>query len=163
MAYIDWLYAPWIDALCNVWKTIVCEGFRTVKSPYLILENQFPASISPSADFPIALTMPDLTSPEYSVGGVKEAIITGVTEFHISPDVSKARLPELLVWPGAIWKAAGASLQLGGLVSHFIISKERGIVGPIALQYGDEQAHWGFIVNWEVKPKNLEASLTVSA
>ena len=158
----DWLYAPWIDALVDVWRTVECPGFQNMRAPYLMKEAQFPESINPSDDFPIAITIPDVTSPEYSLGGVKEAIITGVTEFHITPDLSKARMPALLLWPGAIWKAAGANLSLGGLVSHFIIAKERGIVGPIGLQYGSEAEHWGFIVNWEVKPKNLEASLTVS-
>lgn len=159
----DYLIAPWIDALCDVWKTVQIDGFKTVKSPYLVKEKKFPSTISPSSDFPIALTIPDLTGPQYSVGGPKEGFITGVTEFHVSPDVQKARLPELIMWPGAILKAAAANMQLGGLVTHFIIPQERGIVGPLALQYGDEQEHWGFIVNWEVKTKSLHASVIVTS
>lgn len=159
----DWLFAPWIDAISDVWMTVECSGFKTMKAPYLFKKAEFPASISPGDDFPIALTLPDLTAPEYSAGGPVEAIITGTTEFHVTADLSMTHMPALMEWPGAIWKAAAANLALGGLVSHFIISKDNGIVGPVSLQYGDESEHWGFIVNWEVKPKNLHTSITVRA
>lgn len=159
----DVLFAPWIDALIDVWRTVECPGFKTMNAPYLIKEAKFPTAINPDDHFPIALTIPDVTSPEYSAGGPIEGIVTGVTEFHVAPDLSMARIPELIHWPGAIWKAAASHMQLGGLVSHFLITKERGIVGPLSLQYGEEQEHWGFLVTWEVKPKNLQTVITVSA
>jgi hypothetical protein len=40
---------------------------------------------------------------------------------------------------------------LGGLVHTFILEPTNSITGPVALQYGDETPHWGFLVNWMVK------------
>jgi len=144
----------WIDALCDVWAMVAVDGFRTMKSPYLIKESKFPAAISPADDFPIAITIPANVDLEYSVGGPKIAHFTGVTQFHLTPDLSMAHIPTLLPYYNRIWVAAAANLKLGGLVEYFIIPKPNSITGPIALKWGDEAEHWGFLVNWEVKDKS---------
>lgn len=144
----------WIDALCDVWATVEAPGFRRMKSPYLIKDQKFPAAISPKDDFPIALTIPAYNDLEYSAGGPKLGFFTGVTQFHLTPDLSMAHIPSMLPYYNRIWVAAAANLKLGGLVEHFIITKPNSITGPIALQWGDEAEHWGFLVNWEVKDKS---------
>lgn len=142
----------WIDAISDVWATIDAPGFRKVKAPYLVRKAEFPSAISPKDDFPIALTIPGDAGLQYSAGGPNEGYYNGVTEFHLTPDLSKAHLPALLPWYGKIWIAAAANMKLGGLVHSFmIVQNERSIVGPLALKYGDEQEHWGFLVNWTVK------------
>lgn len=138
----------WIDKLCEVWGGISATGFRTVKSPYLIKKAKFPSAISPDDDFPIALTIPADMTVEYSTGGPIEGHYTGVTEFHITPDLNKANLPSLLPWFGKIWSAAADNMKLSGTVHSFMITK---ITGPVALKYGDETPHWGFTVDWTVK------------
>lgn len=138
----------WIDALCDVWSGITAPGFKSVKAPYLVKKAEFPSAITPDDDFPLALTIPAQMDPTYSAGGPKEGMYTGVTEFHITPSLDKAHLPSLIPWYGKIWKAAAASMKLGGLVHNFSITSVR---GPLALQYGDETPHWGFIVDWTVK------------
>lgn len=141
----------WIDALCDVWAGIDAPGFGAVKSPYIVKRAEFPAAISPKDDFPIALTIPAGVTVEYSAGGVIEGHYKGVTEFHVTPDLSKAHLPALVGWYERIWKAAAANLKLGGRVDVFIIGE---IVGPVAIQFGDEAEHWGFTVEWAVKDVN---------
>jgi hypothetical protein len=138
----------WIDKLCDVWAGIDAPGFEKVKAPYMIKRAEFPAAINPTDDFPIALTIPATVDLEYSSGGPLEGFYTGVTEFHLTPDLSKAHVPSLLPWYGKIWVAAAANMKLGGLVHSFMIGK---ITGPIALQYGSEAEHWGFTVDWIVK------------
>lgn len=140
----------WIDTLCEVWLSVDAPGFRTMKSPYLIKEKKFPSAISPKDDFPIALTIPAMLDPSYSVG-LSEGFYTGVTQFHITPDLSMGHIPAMLPYYGKILRAAAANLKLSGLVHSFVINSGTGIVGPIAMQFGDEAEHWGFMVNWTVK------------
>lgn len=140
----------WIDTLCDVWRTVEAPGFRTMKSPYLIKEKKFPSAISPKDDFPIALTIPASVDPMYSVGGPREAFYSGVTQFHITPDLDMGNIPAMLPYYGHILRVAAGNLLLGGLVEDLTIT---GIVGPIAMQFGDEAEHWGFMVNWTVKEK----------
>lgn len=148
----------WIDTLCDVWRTVEVPGFRTMQSPYLIKDRKFPSALTPKDDFPIALTIPASVDPMYSVGGPKEAFYSGVTQFHLVPDLSMAHIPAMLPYYGNILRAAAANLKLSGLVHGFWINDSNGIVGPIAMQFGDEAEHWGFMVNWTVKE---QISLTV--
>lgn len=149
----------WIDALSKVWATITDQRFGTVRSYLLIERAEFPASIDPLQldTHPVALTIPLEMTPLISTG-VKEAFYKGTTQFHVCPDNSMARVPELMPWFGKIVKAASASMKLGGLVHNFQIET---IEGPLELQYGNEAIHWGFVVNWIVKENPL-ADVTVS-
>lgn len=152
----------WIDTLVEVWK-IDAPGFRTCKSPYLIREKKFPATISPKDDFPIALTIPASLRPKYSQGN-KHMTWYGVTEFHITADLSKDHLPSLLLFPGRILRAAAQHVMLGGLVGNFVIVDQvDGIAGPVQMQWGDEAPHWGFVVKWMVEESLNGTQLPVSA
>jgi len=154
----------WIDELAKVWQ-MNDGGFGNVRSYLLIGKAEFPASIDPKdlATQPIALTIPGSLAPEYSTGGPLFGIWSGVTEFHVAPDIDRGRLPALLPWYGRILRAAVGHLKLNNTVELFMIEKrEDAITGPLALQYGDEQLHWGFLVHWTVKER-LEDQLTVSA
>jgi hypothetical protein len=151
----------WIDELATVWE-ISGGGFATVKSYRLVADHDFPASIDPSAlsTSPIALTIPAGMEPEYSTGGPRIGFYKGVTEFHVAPDVDRARLPELLPWYGRILRAAAGNMKLNNTVEFFLIDRNEGIRGPLAMQYGSEAPHWGFVVSWEVKE---HLALTVTA
>lgn len=155
----------WIDNLCAVWAFDL--GFKTVKSYNLMKITEFPDSIDPQeiAQTPIALTIPSSVQPVYSKGW-KQMVWYGVTEFHVAPDVSKARLPELIPWYGRILRAAALKVQLSGttaeIASFLIVDRQDGIEGPMALQYGSEAEHWGFIVNWMVEESLNGSQLPVS-
>lgn len=143
----------WIDSVCDIWKFDV-PGFRTVKSPYLVKEKNFPAAVNPATDFPIALTIPAMVKPKISKGS-KHITWYGQTDIHVAPDLSKAHLPGLLLFPGRILRAAALHVQLSGTtadVGGFIIMDQMdGIAGPVALKWGDEAEHWGFTVKWMVE------------
>lgn len=154
----------WIDTVVEVWRIDIGD-FKQVKSPYIFKEQQFPAAISPADDFPIALTFLASTQPVYSKG-YKKITWYGQTEFHITPDLKKSHNPELMLWPSRILLAAAAKVQLSGSgadISNFVILDQRdGIDGPVALKYGDEAAHWGFVVNWKVDESLAGSALPVS-
>ena len=153
----------WIDNLCEVWE--ISTGLGMVRSPKLIKRAEFPSSIDPAdlAVNPVALTISASLQPKYSMGN-KHLTWYGVTEFHVSPDLDRGRLPELLPWYGRILRAAAAHVTLGGTVVNFVIvDRSDGIQGPLALQYGNEAEHWGFMVNWMVDENPTSAELPVSA
>ncbi len=155
----------WVDELCKIWETINVGVNGTVKAPRLVERAEFPASIDPSTleTSPVALTIPGSMAPEYSSGGPLIGFWTGVTEFHVCTNLDHSKLPSLLLWYGKIFRAAASHVKLNGTVELFLINNDdRGIVGPVALQYGDEDPHWGFLVNWRVK-EHLEGEITVSA
>lgn len=152
----------WIDKLCNIWA-MDAGNMRTVKSYRLIGDaDRFPESIDPARDFPMALTLPSDFSPEYSIGGPLIGFWRGVTEFHVAPSVDKSLLPSLMKWYGKILTAAAGNMRLSGTVEIFMLEGENAIEGPLALQYGNESPHWGFLVHWRVKER-LEGEFTPSA
>lgn len=150
----------WIDKLADVWETVDAPGFGKVRSFRIISRSEFPESINPSSDFPLALSIPSSVELEYSVGGPKIARWAGVTEFHLTPDLSKAKLPMILPMFGKIWAAAAANMKLSGSVNLFIIPQRAdSILGPVEIQYGNESPHWGLLVNWQVEEfVNITAS-----
>ena len=151
----------WVDTLVEVWRIDIGD-FKQVKSPYIFKEQKFPDAISPADDFPIALTFLSNIRPIYSKG-YKSITWYGQTEFHITPDLKKSHNPALMLWPGRILRAAALEVQLGGLVGNFtILDQSDGIDGPVALKYGDEAEHWGFIVNWMVEESLNGTQLPVS-
>ena len=155
----------WIDAVCDVWKFDV-PGFRTVKSPYLVKEKKFPAAINAGQDFPIALTYLDSIQPKISKGS-KHITWYGKTEFHVAPDLGKAHLPALLLFPGRIMRAAALHTVLSGVttadVGGFVImDRQDGLKGPVSLQWGEEPEHWGFVVSWMVEESLNGTQLPVS-
>jgi len=150
----------WIDTLVKVWE-FDCGNGQMVRSYRLVEKAEFPTVIDPGRDFPLALTIPSGVRPEYSLGGPLLGFWNGITEFHVSPNLDKSLMPSLVRWYGKIVRAAAGSMTLGGLVEYFVIAdQEDAVSGPIALQYGAEAEHWGFLVRWTVKER---ITLTVSA
>jgi hypothetical protein len=143
----------WIDELSKVWE--INHGVNGVVKSYRLVEKaEFPSTIDASTldNSPVALTIPGSMAPEYSEGGVDLAFWTGVTEFHVCSSISRGKLPALLPWYGKILRAAALHTKLNNKVNLFLINNDdNGIVGPVALQYGDEDPHWGFLVHWRVK------------
>jgi hypothetical protein len=158
------MITEWIDAVQDVWAGISGNGFNSVKAPLLIRRAEFPDAID-AADLalhPLALSIVGDTKFVYSAGGPNEGFYQGVTEFHVAPSLDRSLIPSLLQWPRLIVVAAAAHLQLGGLVNHFALQdRDDQINGPIALKYGEEAEHWGFLVYWEVK-ENVNSAITVA-
>lgn len=154
------MITSWIDRLAAVWA-FDCGNMQSVRSYKLLEKAEFPSVIDPARDFPLALTIPSGVKPEYSLGGPLLGYWNGITEFHVAPSTDKSLMPSLLKWYGLIIAAAAGSMTLGGAVEYFVIAdQEDAVSGPIALQYGAEAEHWGFLVRWTVKER---ITLTVSA
>jgi len=145
----------WIDALTAIWEVTAHGNKGLVYSFKVYKKDEFPESIDP-AKFPVAISYPIQVSSEYSAGGMKIDYWTGITEFHLFPDVKKSNLPDILPYFARIRNAAGANMMLSGAVSQFMLRSAGGaasIQGPLTLQYGDEEPHHGLIVHWIVEEK----------
>ncbi len=139
----------WIDTLTQVWE-FVDPLNRQVRSYRLFQAEEFPEAIPIDAG-PVALTIVNELQPEYGMAIGTVAIWQGVTEIHVTADLSKAHMPLLMRYYGLILKAAAANMTLGGKVHHFLIDAGAGGIQRTDLQYGAETRHWGFLVYWEVK------------
>jgi hypothetical protein len=147
----------WIDALCKIWEVEDGRG-GTVTSYRLFERDEFPEEIP--LDRPTALTFVDGVDFQYSQGGPLTAIWKGSTEFNLTPDLSRKRVPAVLRYFKRIMAAATDNMKLGGLVSYFILDETDTITLEV-LQYGNQARHLGLVVNWTVKEVLSSADLTV--
>lgn len=140
----------WIDALTKVWEVEDGRGGR-VLSYRLFEKDEFPDDVP--MDRPVALTFVDrLDRLEYSAGGPSLGYWTGTTEFVLTPELKKSRIPEVLRYFDRIVKAAAANLNLGGSVEYFIIGPNgQAAIEMVVLDYGNKTPRMGLSVNWEVK------------
>lgn len=147
----------WIDSVATLMAVSDGAG-GTVRSYRVYEKAEFPESITV---YPCALSY--VSGVQFVGGHFSYAVWSGVTEFHLMPNANKANLPRLMLYIARIYAACNASIQLGGLVEHFLL-KPGGpnIVGPVQLKYGSEEPHHGLVVNWEVK-ENVSDEVTVAA
>lgn len=138
----------WIDALAKRWEISDGKG-GTVRSYRVYEKDEFPESIS--LEKPCVITYITGYDPQYSAGGPLKGLYRGTSEFHLVSNVNKANLPKLMLYLARIRNAAAGSIQLGGLVDHFLLVGDPPIRGPVSLQYGSEEPHHGIVVTWEVK------------
>jgi len=136
----------WIDEIAKQFDLSDGAG-GTVKSYRM---HEWPESLT---QFPCALTYVISWQPVsgISVGGPMKALYRGVTEIHVG-NVAKQNLPKCHGYFGRIRNVMAAHLQLGGLVDDFRFAGDRTAVqGPARLEYGNDDPHLGFVINWEVK------------
>lgn len=145
----------WIDALAKVWEVDDGRGGQ-VQAYRLFERDEFPEDIP--LDRPTALTFFDDVEVAYSLSGPNLAFWTGTTEFNLTPDLSRRRIPAVLRYVPRIIQAAAANMTLGGRVNYFVINTK---ISLIPLKYGNEAPHLGLEVAWMVK-EDLNG-LTVSA
>lgn len=148
----------WIDALAKVWE--FTDGKKGTVLSYRVFErDEFPESLPDLNTTKVALSYITDVTLTYSAGGPCIDLYQGTTEFHLTADLKKSNLAYLLRFIARIRNAAAGNIKLGGAVDHFQV---KAITGPMALQYGDEALHHGFVVEWEVK-ENVSGDFTVSA
>lgn len=133
----------WIDELTKVWEIDDGRG-GTVRSYRLFERDEMPDDIP--LERPVALTFFDELEADYSLS-VAIGIYTGTTEFNLTPDLNRRRIPAVLKFVGKILRAAAARMTLGGRVNYFVVTK----IGLTALRYGNEAPHLGLEVTWMVK------------
>lgn len=152
----------WIDDVVDVYGGVAGHQGRAVRAFYVYRKAEFPDAI---AVFPCALTFTDAMLPTYSAGGPLVDLWTGLTEFHLFPDLSRAHYPDIMLYFARIRNAMAAHMQLGGKVAHFLPRSDVAypVRGPVRLQYGDEAPHLGIVVQWQVKEDVSSASITIAA
>ena len=139
----------WIDKVTKLWASISDGGKGSVHAYSAFLKEDWPESIN---IFPSALSIVENANMEYGVGSPAEDRWIGTTEFHLYPDLGKHRYPGVLKYYNRIKLAAAANIQLSGTVQTFYLRTDDGpsIEGPLSLEYGSENPHWGLIVRWRV-------------
>lgn len=152
----------WIDTLARVWE--IDNGKKgTVRSYPLYEKDSFPETIQ---ETPCALTFIEGSRSVYSAGGPIYQIWKGRTEFHLTTSTNKNNLPKIILFHQRILAAAAANMQLGGLVSYFLLDQDaeggNNIQGPVELAYGSEDPHLGLVAYWKVK-EHIESEITVSS
>jgi len=140
----------WIDRVCEVWGTIDDGKGGKLRSYRIFERAEYPESLS---QIPCVLTIvPRLRTIQYSAGGPNIAVYEGVSEFHLTKNVSKGNYPSVFLFFDRILQAAAANLQLGGVVDHFLLRTDTPIEMGV-LRYGSEEPHLGMIAHWSVKEK----------
>jgi hypothetical protein len=137
----------WIDTMTRVWEISDGKGGQ-VRSYRIFEREEFPEEVQ--LDVPTALTFVENLDVEISQGGPGIIMWHGTTTFHVTPDMSRARLPNVLRYIQRILTAQAANMKLSGLVDYFALESTDSI-GIVAMQYGNEARHLGLEVKWMVK------------
>jgi hypothetical protein len=151
----------WIDDIVDVCAGIAGHHGKSLRAYYVYRKAEFPDAI---ATFPCVLTFTDAMRSDYSAGGPNLDAWTGICEFHLFPDLSRAHYPECMLYFARIRNAFAAHITLGGKVEHFLprVDTPYPVRGPVRLQYGEEAPHLGIVVQWQVK-ENVGSEVTVAA
>lgn len=140
----------WIDEIVKTAGLVVGPNNRRVLSYSLFGKTEYPESLT---TFPAALTFVENVSLEYDISGAGRNYWQGMTEFHLTSDLSRKRMPEVLLYFGKIRDAFAGNMTLNGKVASFTLrgNGESSIVGPVELAWGGEKMHFGLIAYWKVK------------
>jgi len=140
----------WIDAIAEVFELPLTDKGLEMHSYRLFGVAEYPESLSV---WPCALSYPTGVVMKY--GSTSYDLWTGRTEIHVAPDMKAVHWPFLLEFYNLIKTAVAAHYTLNGLVDYFLLRVEGGqsVEGPVGLQFGVENPHWGFVVHWIVKEK----------
>lgn len=149
----------WIDNLAKVCGTIEAGKHKLLRAYRMYQVAEMPESLT---EFPCALQFIESVQTTYSATGVCTNIWRGLTEFHLSSDLSRRKLPEILLFYGRIRNAFAANITLYGSVAYCLLDPERtdNIEGPLDMKYGNEASHFGLVAHWIVK--EVETGVTVS-
>lgn len=146
----------WIDEVTKTAGTITGANNKRILSYQLFGKTELPEALT---SFPCALTFVENVSLEYQLGGGGRNFWDGMTEFHLTADTNRKRIPEVLLYFKRIRDAFAGNMTLNGKVASFMLkgSGDQSIVGPVELNFGGEKAHFGLIAYWKVK--ELESSV----
>ena len=139
----------WIDKIAALMGVSDGRGSQ-VRSYRAYDKAEFPEAITV---WPCAITYVVGYRPEYASGGVVKGHYRGRTEFHLFPNVAKSNIPALMLYFRRIRNAMSGAYQLGALVNDFRLADGEPwpIKGPVTLQYGSEDPHYGITVEWQIK------------
>lgn len=130
----------WFDDIVKIWGTVEVDKMR-VKSFML---NKIPEAVTKA---PCAITFVRDGDNPNSLAGSAEGFYQGVTEFHLTLDLMRSKMPFCMKFPDKIVAAAASHLTLNGKVVSFKIGKWE----IVELTWGGEPDHFGIKVPWTVQ------------
>lgn len=139
-----WGVEFWGPALTAAWSKIKDPTGKPIK---VYGFNEIPSAIK---TVPCAFSFID--SPldaDYSLGGMNQMHWKGLTEFHLTQDLSRTNLNAIWPYFRKIVEAAAASCTLSGKVEIFQLRSASSIVLD-AVNFGAETEHWALLAYWEV-------------
>lgn len=147
----------WIDKLAENCGKVYAGSGKQMLAYKMFGRTEIPESLTV---FPCCLTFPGSLRASYSAAGIATNIWTGTTEFHITSDLSRKKLPELVLMYKRIRDQFALDMTLGGSVAYCMLDPEgESISEPMALKWGSESDHFGLVVHWVVK--EVETGITV--
>lgn len=149
----------WIDEIARFCGEIEGHDGKPVRSYRVFEKREFPESLTV---FPCVTHYVEGVGAVYSTGGVCTDIWNGISEFHLTSNVDKSNLPDVLRYFARIRNAFAGHMRLNGKVAYCLLRPgEENIQGPVALKYGTENPHHGLIVKWVVK-ENVTGDFVVA-
>lgn len=149
----------WIDELVKI-SEIELAGKR-VRGFRLYEKAEFPGALA-AGSIPCILTFvgPGVRM-QYGYGPCFE-VWRGSCEYHLTPNLDRAQLPTVYRAFRLIRDQFAAHRTLGNRVANCELVMDEGdsITGPVKLQYGSEEEHFGLIAHWRVK-EHVESEITL--
>jgi hypothetical protein len=133
----------WFDDICKLWSKIKVDNIAVTS--YLL--KDIPEAVKKT---PCAITFFNEVDEAYARGGSATGIYHGITEFHLTLDTVRSKMPFCMKFPDKIVAAAAAHLTLGGKVTDFHLVRT-GSIKIVELTWGGEKDHFGIQVPWEVQ------------
>ncbi len=130
----------WIDDIAALWDSVEFDGKR-VKS-YRV--KDIPEAVTKA---PCVLTFVTDGDNPNSFAGSAEGFYNGVSEFHLTLDLVRTKMPQVMQVPDSIVAAAAAHITLNHKVVSFKIGKWEFFEG----NWGNESDHYGIKVPWTVQ------------
>lgn len=149
----------WIDEVAKTAGLVEAANGKRVVSYPLFGKTLFPESLSV---FPCALTFIENLTSDYDLSGAGRNIWDGITEFHLTADLNRKRIPEVLLYYRRIRDAFAGNMTLNGKVAYCMLrgGSDSSIAGPVELSFGNEKTHFGLVAYWRVK--EIESTVPVS-
>jgi len=139
----------WIDALAENMSRMYAGQGKSMLAYKMFGKTDMPESLTV---FPSCINLPENVSTHYSAGGPVYNVWRGSTEFHLTSDMNRKKIPEVLAFFKRIRDQFAGNMKLDGKVAFCILDPEGvSIEGPVEIRWGQENPHFGLIAHWIVK------------
>lgn len=139
----------WIDQLAENMSRMYAGQGKNMLAYKMFSKTDMPESLK---SFPSCINLPENVVTKYSSGGPCTNIWRGTTEFHITSDMNRKKLPEVILFFKRIRDQFAGNVTLDGSVAYCLLDPEGvSIEGPVEIRWGTENPHFGLIAHWIVK------------
>ena len=139
----------WIDKLAENMSRMYAGQGKNMLAYKMYGKAEIPESLNA---FPSCMVFPENVTCTYSSGGPCTNIWTGTIEFHLTSDLNRKKLPEVILFFDRILEQFAGNVTLDGTVAYCILDPDGvSIEGPVEMRWGQENPHFGLIAHWIVK------------